>query len=95
MKMLLTQPTVQVLALYMSYNYGMLYLVLSTFAALWELKYKEKLEIVGCNYVALAIGFAIGTQFCTWTQPKVGDYAPGSYILLIISSTDIQSTQIT
>ncbi|KAF2152216.1 MFS multidrug transporter [Myriangium duriaei CBS 260.36] len=64
-KMLVTQPIVIVLALYISYAFGLIYLVLSTFAGLWTVKYHQNISIGGLHYLALAIGYVIGTQSCT------------------------------
>lgn len=57
-----TQPIVQVLAIYMAYLYGLMYLVLSTFPVLWESRYHESIGIGGLNYASLGIGFFLGTQ---------------------------------
>ena len=46
-RLLGTQPIVQVLALYMVYLYGLMYLVLSTFSLLWERQYHESIGIGG------------------------------------------------
>ena len=46
-RLLGTQPIVQVLALYMAYLYGLMYLVLSTFPSLWERQYHESIGIGG------------------------------------------------
>ena len=63
-KMLATQPAVQVLAIYMAYLYGLLYLVLSTFPRLWTGAYGESIGIGGLNYISLALGFFLGSQIC-------------------------------
>jgi MFS family permease len=61
-KLLGTQVIVQVLALYMAYLYGLMYLVLSTFPGLWENGYHESVGIGGFNYISLGVGFFLGTQ---------------------------------
>ena len=63
-RLLGTQPIVQVLACYMAYLYGLMYLVLSTFPALWETRYHESIGIGGLNYISLGVGFFLGTQIC-------------------------------
>lgn len=60
--LLFTQPIVQVLALYIGYVYGVLYLVLASFPAVWLTVYNEDTGIAGLNYISLGIGFFIGTQ---------------------------------
>lgn len=57
-----TQPIVQVLAAYIAYIYGLMYLVLSTFPGLWEDQYGESIGIGGLNYISLGLGFFLGTQ---------------------------------
>ncbi|KAG9591916.1 MFS multidrug transporter-like protein, partial [Aureobasidium melanogenum] len=57
-----TQPIVQALAIYMAYVYGLMYLVLSTFPGLWTGVYGESTGIGGLNYIALGLGFFLGTQ---------------------------------
>ena len=61
-KLLGTQPIVQALAVYMAYLYGIMYLVLSTFPGLWETRYHQSIGIGGLNYIALGVGFFLGTQ---------------------------------
>ena len=64
-KLLGTQPIVQivqVLALYMAYLYGVLYLILSTFPILWTERYHESIGIGGLNYISLALGLFVGVQ---------------------------------
>jgi multidrug resistance protein len=63
-RLLGTQVIMQVLALYMAYIYGLVYLVLSTFPTVWENAYGESIGIGGLNYISLGIGFFLGTQAC-------------------------------
>ncbi|TVY46190.1 Efflux pump [Lachnellula occidentalis] len=70
-KLLGTQVIVQVLALYMAYLYGLMYLVLSTFPTLWETEYHESIGIGGLNYISLGVGFFIGTQVCAPLQDRI------------------------
>ena len=46
----------------MAYVYGLMYLVLSTFPGLWTGVYGESTGIGGLNYIALGLGFFLGTQ---------------------------------
>lgn len=46
---------IQVLALYMSFLYGLMYLVLSTFPGLWEGPYNESIGIGGLNYISMLL----------------------------------------
>jgi multidrug resistance protein len=70
-KLLFTQIIVQVLALYMAYLYGLIYLVLSTFPSLWENTYHESISIGGLNYISLGVGLFVGTQVCAPTQDRI------------------------
>ena len=57
-----TQPIIQVLAVYLAYLYGVVYLVLTTLAGLWTERYHESIGIAGLNYISLGLGYLIGTQ---------------------------------
>ncbi|KAL8832154.1 MAG: hypothetical protein Q9191_000427 [Dirinaria sp. TL-2023a] len=57
-----TQPIIQILALYMAFLYGVVYLVLTTLPILWTTRYHESIGIAGLNYISLGIGYLIGTQ---------------------------------
>ena len=48
----------------MAYLYGLVYLVISSFSALYTSGeyYKESTEIAGLHYIALAIGYFLGAQ---------------------------------
>ncbi|EKD21743.1 uncharacterized protein L3040_004966 [Drepanopeziza brunnea f. sp. 'multigermtubi'] len=66
-----TQIIVQLLALYMAYLYGIMYLVLSTFPGLWENKYGQSVGIGGLNYISLGVGFFLGTQVAAPLQDRI------------------------
>ena len=70
-KLLGTQPIIQVLALYMAYIYGLIYLVLSTFPLVWENQYHESVGIEGLNYISLGLGFFLGTQICAPLNDRI------------------------
>lgn len=63
-KMLFTQPIVQVMALYMAFSYGILYLLLSTYPRLWKQQYGQSSGMAGLNYLSLGLGFFFGAPFC-------------------------------
>lgn len=69
-RMLFTQPIIQVLALYMMYLYGLMYLVLSTFPTLWA-SYGFNTGIGGLHYIALGVGFFLGAQMCAPLQDRI------------------------
>lgn len=62
--LLATQPIVQVLALFMAYIYGLMYLMLASFPGLWTgaNHYNESVGIGGLNYISLGLGFFLGSQ---------------------------------
>ncbi|KAI4732542.1 MFS multidrug transporter [Aureobasidium sp. EXF-12298] len=61
-RLLLTQPIIQLMGLLLAYNFGILYIVLSTFASLWTDRYGQSLGDSGLHYIALAIGYTIAAQ---------------------------------
>ncbi|OAL57136.1 MFS general substrate transporter [Pyrenochaeta sp. DS3sAY3a] len=61
-KLLFTQPIVQVLACYMAYLYGLMYLMLSTFPMLWSQRYGMSVGIGSLNFISMGLGFFVGTQ---------------------------------
>jgi multidrug resistance protein len=62
--MLATQPIIIVIAVYMAYLYGLTYLVLSSFPALFTNPeyYNMSTETGGLNYIALGLGYVIGAE---------------------------------
>lgn len=70
-RLLFTQPIVQILALYIGYVYGVMYLVLASFPALWTQVYHESVEIGGLNYISLGLGFWLGTQIAAKTADRI------------------------
>lgn len=73
-KLLGTQIIVQMLALYLMFLYGQLYLQLSTFPKLWETRYHESLQIAGLNYISLGMGLWLGSQLCAPLQDRIYAY---------------------
>lgn len=69
--MLATQPIMQVLSLWMTYVFGMLYLVITSFSALWTTTYHESVGIGGLNYISLGIGFTLSITLCTFTADRI------------------------
>lgn len=61
-QMLATQPIVQLVSLFMTYTFGVLYIVLSTFATLYTDKYHESISKSGLHYIAVAIGYTLANQ---------------------------------
>lgn len=63
-----TQPIVQILALYMAYLFGIMYLLLTSFPNLWKTYYGESTQIGSLNYISLGIGLTVGTQVTARTS---------------------------
>ncbi|KAG5982414.1 hypothetical protein E4U55_001921 [Claviceps digitariae] len=70
-RLLATEPIVQVLSLYLMFLYGMLYLLLATFPALFATKYGQSPGLVGLNYLSIGLGFFLGAQVCAPLQDRV------------------------
>jgi len=62
MRLLSTQPTLQVMSIFMAYNFGINYIMFSTFAELWTQRYGQSVARSGLNYIALSIGNTIAAQ---------------------------------
>jgi hypothetical protein len=59
-----TQPIIQVLAVYQAFTLGVIYLLISGFPALWEVRYGFSKGEASLNYIALALGSLIGVNIC-------------------------------
>lgn len=72
-RLLLTQPIVQFMAIYIAYIYGLIYLVMSTFPPLWSSPdyYQESISIGGLNYLSLALGYFVGSQISATFNDKI------------------------
>lgn len=70
-RLILTQPIVQVLSVYMAYLYGMTFIVYATFPTLWIDRYHESMGTSGLNYISLSIGYALGTQIIAPLNDRV------------------------
>ncbi|KAK6220748.1 hypothetical protein LQW54_001940 [Pestalotiopsis sp. IQ-011] len=62
--MLATQPIIQALALYQAFNYGMMYLIISSFPTLWRDVYGMSVSTSSLNYLSLALGSLVGVAVC-------------------------------
>lgn len=63
LNLLFTQPILQCLATYQLYNYGVIYLVLTTFPTMWAKVYHETPAIASLNYVSIGLGFGLASIF--------------------------------
>ncbi|KAJ3344181.1 hypothetical protein HDU83_005310 [Entophlyctis luteolus] len=60
--MLTTQPIVQILCVIMMFVFGLLFIVLATFSALYVTRYNESTQISTLHYIALGFGFLAGNR---------------------------------
>lgn len=74
-RLIRTQMILQVLALYLTFLYGLMYLVLVSFPDLFSSPrpegYGESLGIGGLNYISLGLGFFLGTQAIAPLQDRI------------------------
>lgn len=61
-RLLVGQPTIQVVAVLQAYNFGINYIMLSTFAQLWTERYGQTISQSGLNYISLAVGNTVAAQ---------------------------------
>ncbi|OTB19064.1 hypothetical protein K445DRAFT_305372 [Daldinia sp. EC12] len=73
-RLLVTQPILQVVAIFLAYNFGILYLVLSTFATLWIERYGQSETQSGLNYIALVVGYTIAAQVGSRMMDRLWTY---------------------
>ncbi|KAF2737374.1 MFS general substrate transporter [Polyplosphaeria fusca] len=71
LRLLFFHPIIQIMSLISAFEYGILYIVLSSFAELWTKQYHVSVELSGLHYIALALGEAVGSQ--------VGGYVMDAY----------------
>ncbi|POR31946.1 Major facilitator superfamily transporter [Tolypocladium paradoxum] len=62
LRLLLTQPIIQLVGVFLAYNFGILYIALSTFATLWTERYGQGEAASGLHYIAIVIGYTIAAQ---------------------------------
>ncbi|KAH6657702.1 putative efflux pump antibiotic resistance protein [Truncatella angustata] len=62
LRLLAFHPIIQITALISAFYYGVLYIVLSSFATLWTDKYHQSVELSGLHYIAIALGEVAGCQ---------------------------------
>lgn len=61
-RILVTQPIMQLITLYIAYLFGLFYLIISTFPTVFSDVYHESLGISGLNYISLGVGYILGAQ---------------------------------
>ncbi|KAH9893861.1 caffeine resistance protein [Xylariomycetidae sp. FL2044] len=80
-RLLAFHPIIQVTALLSGFYYGILYIVLSSFAEVWTGRYGQPVEIAGLHYLACALGEIVGNQIGSpimdWYFRRRQSRAPG------------------
>jgi len=62
MQLLFFNPVIQIVSLISGFHYGILYIVLSSFANLWTQEYHYSVELSGLHYISVALGELVGSQ---------------------------------
>ena len=62
LRLLLFHPIIQVSSILSGFNYGIMYITLSTFSTLWVTHYRQSVEISGLHYIACSLGEVAGSQ---------------------------------
>jgi MFS family permease len=62
LRLLIFHPIIQIAGLSSALGYGILYIVLTSFADLWVKQYGMSVEMSGLHYIACALGEIVGSQ---------------------------------
>ncbi|KAF2868317.1 major facilitator superfamily transporter [Massariosphaeria phaeospora] len=69
--LLVTQPVIQITSLVLAYQFGLLYIALSTFSTLWTDRYHQTPAMSGVHYLAIIIGYMVALQGGGWATDVV------------------------
>ncbi|KAI0193094.1 MFS general substrate transporter [Astrocystis sublimbata] len=61
-RLLVSQPPLLAASVISGFNYGWLYVVLSSFANIFSFQYMESIELSGLHYISCALGEIVGSQ---------------------------------
>ncbi|KAK4553563.1 hypothetical protein LTR86_009359 [Recurvomyces mirabilis] len=104
LRLLATHPIVQIVAVFQAFNYGVLYIVLSSFATLWTQHYHQHIGTSGLHYIAIALGEVVGSQVAGRLMDRIfarltakaglseGESAPEWHLPLVLPSVLIVSS---
>lgn len=73
-KLLATQPIVQVLALYQAYLHGNLYIIYAEYSTLWTQRYNESVSIASLNYLSIGLGTVFAAEVSTHLNDRIYKY---------------------
>ncbi|KAH8722471.1 major facilitator superfamily domain-containing protein [Phaeosphaeriaceae sp. PMI808] len=62
LRLLIHDPIIQITGIMTAFYYGILYIVLASFAELWTKRYGFSIEMSGLHYIALSLGEVAGSQ---------------------------------
>ncbi|KAF2025363.1 MFS general substrate transporter [Setomelanomma holmii] len=62
LRLLMFHPIIQIDTVISAFDYGVLYIVLASFANLWVKQYGTSVEMSGLHYIAIALGEIAGSQ---------------------------------
>ena len=62
LRLLIFHPIIQVSSILSAFNYGLMYITLSTFSNLWVSQYRQSVEISGLHYIACSLGNVAASQ---------------------------------
>ncbi|KAH7306076.1 caffeine resistance protein [Rhexocercosporidium sp. MPI-PUGE-AT-0058] len=62
LRLLIFHPIIQITSIVSGFEYGLLYIVLSTFSELWIFQYHQSVEISGLHYIAISLAEIAGSQ---------------------------------
>lgn len=90
LRLLIFHPIIQISSILSGFNYGVLYIVLSTFSNLWMFQYHQSVEISGLHYIACSLGEVAASQLggplmdCIYKRRSEHNPAPESRIPLML-----------
>ncbi|KAF2738581.1 major facilitator superfamily transporter [Polyplosphaeria fusca] len=70
-RLLITQPVVQLVSLLLGYQFGLLYIVHSTFANMWIEVYGQSPAASGLHYLAIVTGCILGAIVAGWGMDRI------------------------
>ncbi|KAK0215505.1 major facilitator superfamily domain-containing protein [Armillaria fumosa] len=69
--LIMTEPIIQLLGIYLAYIYGLIYLILTSIPEIFVDVYHESTGIAGLHYIAFGIGLYGGAQIANATQDNL------------------------
>jgi hypothetical protein len=93
-RLLIFHPVILITGIMSAFNYGILYIVLTSFAELWVKQYNFSVELSGLHYIACTVGEIVGSQIGAFAMDRYyrrkqaqqpdGEVAPEKRIPLIL-----------